>query len=68
MGLRDRLELGRNTFATASKLLYAFVWQVALVTEYFENTDFCLCTACPAVVIDLGAANGVVYVEIDIDV
>ena len=41
---------------------------MALVTEYFENTDFCLCTACPAVVIDLRAANGVVYVEIDIDV
>merc|ERR1711971_554391 len=28
LGLRDRLELGRNTFATALKLLYAFVWQV----------------------------------------
>jgi len=27
LGLRDRLELGRNTFATALKLLYAFVWQ-----------------------------------------
>ena len=54
LGLRDRLELGRNTFATALKLLYAFVWQVALVIEYFENTYFCLCTACQAVVIDLG--------------
>ena len=28
LGLRDRIELGTNTLATAAKLLFAFLWQV----------------------------------------
>ena len=28
LGLRDRMELARNTLATVAKLLFAFIWQV----------------------------------------
>ena len=50
--------------------LYAFSARGKLNTKFIlydkQVTWFCLCTACQAVVIDLGAANGGVYVEIDI--
>ena len=31
LGLRDRLQLWRNTLATVAKLGYAFLWQVIMI-------------------------------------
>ena len=33
LGLRDRMELARNTLATVAKLLFAFLWQVREESE-----------------------------------